>query len=151
MKQCDEMAKSLDKTGLPNTDPASRTGAESESALLDARMFQDGPQAMLIDQADLDDALLSGTSGPSEVADHLVSLTLDDLLPDDAGEVVLVAADNLPINLLSSELVTEAGIAPAHVTAGGMEVAGLHYYNFESGLTVYSPVDLLILDDPNSG
>ena len=86
----------------------------------------------------------------SLAAEPLVSLTLDDLLPDDAGEVVLLAGDDLPINLLTDVTLAETGIAPEHVTAGGVEVTGLHYYSFESGLTIYSPVDLLIIDDPNA-
>ena len=107
-------------------------------------MFQDGPATMLLDRAELD-----RTMDPADVVDLRVSLTLEELLPDDAGEVVLIAAEDVPIDLLSRETMTEAGIAPEHVTLGGMEVTGLHYYSFESGLTVYSPVDLLILDDPN--
>jgi hypothetical protein len=43
--------------------------------------------------------------------------------------------------------VTDAGIADAHVTAAGVDVTGLHFYSFESGLTVYSPTDVLIVAD----
>lgn len=105
-----------------------------------ARMFQDGPQAMLLD---------SGATA-LEAVDELVSLTLADLLPDEAGEVVLITSGDVPVNLLSGEPLTEAGIAPDHVTADGTEVTGLHFYSFENGLTVYSPSDLLILHDPNA-
>ena len=69
---------------------------------------------MLLDQAELDRAV-----EPSDVVDLRVSLTLEDLLPDDAGEVVLIAAEDVPIDLLSRETMTEAGIAPEHVTMGG--------------------------------
>ncbi len=132
------------------TEPESNTpGPESSTleviALSETRMFQDGPATMLVEQADLDRAVES-----SDTADLRVSLTLEELLPDDAGEVVLIADEDVPIDLLSRESMTEAGIAPEHVTLGGMEVTGLHYYSFESGLTVYSPVDLLILDDPSA-
>ena len=143
------MAKPVDKARPELSDPAADTGREVEAALPGTRMFQDGPQTMLLDQAALDRVAQALAPDAAELAERLVSLTLTDLLPDDAGEVVLVADDDLPINLLSSESVTEAGIAPEHVTAGGMEVTGLHYYSFESGLTVYSPVDLLILNDPS--
>lgn len=102
-------------------------------ALTETRIFQDGPAGVLSD--------------PADPVDLRVTLSLEELLPDAAGEVVLIAAEDVPIDLLSHETMTGAGIAPEHVTMGGMEVTGLHYYSFESGLTVYSPVDLLILDD----
>ncbi len=126
--RCGGMAKSRDTEQLDWSDPAA------------TRIFNDGPQAMLLDP----------DAAPSETAEELVSLSLADLLPDDAGEVVLVATGDVPINLLAGESLTEVGIAPAHVTAGGMEVTGLNFYSFESGLTVYSPTDLLILNDPNA-
>ena len=134
------MAKADSKTepeGPEKRDPADP---------VDARLFQDGAPPMLLDLDDADFGALG-----AEAEEQPVSLALDDLLPDVAGEVVLLAGDDLPVNLLASEPVIEAGIAPAHVTAGGMEVTGLHYYSFESGVTVYSPVDLLILNDPSVG
>ena len=97
------------------------------------------------DQAD--SFVLAPAAEPA-AEDH-VSLTLDDLLPDGAGEIVLMAGGDVPISLLAGEMLADTGIAPEHVTAGGVEVTGLHYYSFESGLTIYSPVDLLIIDHPN--
>ena len=83
-------------------------------------------------------------------AEETVYLDLSDLLPDESGEVVLFAGEDLPVNILTSEPVTETGIAEAHVTASGLDVTGLHFYSFESGITVYSPSDLLILNSPES-
>lgn len=131
------MAKADSKTVPP---------APDEHDPVDTRLFQDGPPPMLLDLDGTDFSALE-----AQPLEQPVSLALGDLLPDAAGEVVLLAGDNLPVNLLASEPVIESGIAPAHVTAGGMEVTGLHYYSFESGVTVYSPVDLLILNDPNLG
>ena len=74
-----------------------------------------------------------------------VLLELADLLPDASGEVVLFAGDDLPVNIVTDQPITEAGIAEAHVTAAGVDVTGHHYYSFESGLTVYSPTDVLIV------
>ena len=139
------MAKRVFTTEPESNAPGPESSAIEVIALSETRMFQDGPATMLVDQADLD-----RTIGSSDVVDLRVSLTLEELLPDDAGEVVLIADEDVPIDLLSRENMTEAGIAPEHVTLGGMEVTGLHYYSFESGLTVYSPVDLLILDDPSA-
>ena len=74
-----------------------------------------------------------------------VLLELADLLPDASGEVVLFAGDDLPVNIVTDQPITEAGIAEAHVTAAGVDVTGHHFYSFESGLTVYSPTDVLIV------
>ena len=76
-----------------------------------------------------------------------VLLELEDLLPDASGEVVLFADDDLPVNIVTDLPVTDAGIAETHVTAAGVDVTGLHFYSFESGLTVYSPTDVLIVAD----
>ena len=135
------MAKADSKTVSPVPD---------EHDPVDTRLFQDGPPPMLLDLDGTDFSALESQPG-AQPQEQPVSLALGDLLPDAAGEVVLLAGDNLPVNLLASEPVIETGIAPAHVTAGGMEVTGLHYYSFESGVTVYSPVDLLILSDSNLG
>jgi hypothetical protein len=81
------------------------------------------------------------------VAGETVLLELADLLPDASGEVVLFADDTLPLNIVTDLPVTDAGIADAHVTAAGVDVTGLHFYSFESGLTVYSPTDVLIVAD----
>ncbi len=76
-----------------------------------------------------------------------VLLELEDLLPDASGEVVLFAGEELPVNIVTGEPLTGAGIAEAHVTAAGVDVTGLHFYSFESGLTLYSPTDLLIVTE----
>ncbi len=84
------------------------------------------------------------------VAGETVLLELADLLPDASGEVVLFADDTLPLNIVTDLPVTDAGIAEAHVTAAGVDVTGLHFYSFESGLTVYSPTDVLIVADTSA-
>ncbi len=76
-----------------------------------------------------------------------VVLELEDLLPDASGEVVLFAGEELPVNIVTGEPLTGAGIAEAHVTAAGVDVTGLHFYSFESGITLYSPTDLLIITE----
>ncbi|MHA1599281.1 MAG: hypothetical protein ACTSW2_00530 [Alphaproteobacteria bacterium] len=84
-----------------------------------------------------DDVLVSSALEP-------LSLELSDLLPDDAGEVVLMGGAEVPLSIHAAEAMTAEGIADAHVTAGGVDVTGLHFYSFESGITLYSLTDLVI-------
>lgn len=81
----------------------------------------------------------------NQATEATVLLELEDLLPDASGEVVLFAGEELPVNIMTDEPLTDAGIAEAHVTAAGVDVTGLHFYSFESGITLYSPTDLLIV------
>ncbi len=101
-------------------------GAPSENA---------GAEVLILDPGGLDNPAVGET----------ILLELTDLLPDALGEVVLFAGDDLPVNIVTDQPVTEVGIAEAHVTAAGVDVTGLHFYSFESGLTVYSPTDVLII------
>lgn len=91
-----------------------------------------------------------GGQRPSELDPDSVVLQLGDLLPDSSGEVVLFMGEDLSVNLLTRETITGFGIADPHVTATGVDVTGLHFYSFESGLTVYSANDVLIINDPNA-
>lgn len=96
-----------------------------------------GAEVLILDPAGLENPAVGET----------VLLELADLLPDASGEVVLFADDALPVNIVTDQPVTDMGIAEAHVTAAGVDVTGLHFYSFESGLTVYSPTDVLIVTD----
>ena len=87
----------------------------------------------------------AGSGNPAN--GQTVLIELEDLLPDASGEVVLFADDDLPVNIVTDLPVTDAGIAETHVTAAGVDVTGLHFYSFESGLTVYSPTDVMIVAD----
>ena len=94
------------------------------------------------------EVLILNPGGPGNPAiGETVLIELEDLLPDASGEVVLFADDDLPVNIVTDLPVTDAGIAETHVTAAGVDVTGLHFYSFESGLTVYSPTDVMIVAD----
>ncbi len=95
--------------------------------------------------------ILDAGGAPDSISQETVLLELEDLLPDASGEVVLFADEQLPVNIVTDESVTEAGIAEAHVTATGVDVTGLHFYSFEGGITLYSPTDLLIVTEPGVG
>ena len=89
------------------------------------------------------DVATEATAGVAAAIEPL-SLELNDLLPDEAGEVVLLGGAEVPLSIHAAEAVTAEGIAETHVTASGVDVTGLHYYSFESGITLYSPTDLVI-------
>jgi hypothetical protein len=83
--------------------------------------------------------------------DDAMILSLDDLFPDENGEVVIVTEDGLPINLIASLPLDQSGVAETHVTAAGIDVSGLNYHTFESGLTVYFEADSLVqITDPTT-
>ncbi len=91
-----------------------------------------------------------GALSPADQPDaDSVVLELGDLLPDSSGEVVLFMGEDVSVNILTHESITGFGIADPHVTASGVDVTGLHFYSFESGLTVYTSSDILIINDPN--
>ena len=101
----------------------------------------------------LDSLLVAATQARDEVdqagtvddSDDALVLELADLLPDAAGEVVLMTDEDVPVNLQSDEPVMESGVSEAHVTATGVDVTGHHFYSFEGGVTIYSPYDLLVV------
>ena len=78
-------------------------------------------------------------------------LALDDLVRDQAGEVVLFNDSGLRALALSTTiLVVEEGLAGRHVTAAGEDVSGFRYVAFANGLRLYyqQGLDLIILDKP---
>jgi len=105
----------------------------------------------LIDLIDVAPEVVTDGPGGALAASALEPLSLDlsDLLPDAAGEVVLMGGADVPLSIHAGEAVTATGIADAHITAGGLDVTGLHFYSFESGITLYSPTDLAI-DSPHT-
>ncbi len=104
--------------------------------IIGGTLVEASDSAILASQDDIPD-------GAGDLSEALV-LQLSDLLPDAAGEVVLYAADDMPVNLESDVALQATGVSEAHVTASGVDVTGLHFYTFEDGVTVYSPQDILI-------
>jgi len=76
-----------------------------------------------------------------------ITLSLEDLLPDSNGEIVIVSGgDNSQLSIITDLRVCDAGIAAGHVTVDGFNVGGLAFYSFEGGPKLYySPdIDLII-------
>jgi hypothetical protein len=80
-------------------------------------------------------------------ADEALVLSLEDLLPDVEGTVVMLTDDNLPVNLVTDEPLAGSGVVDEHVSAGGLDVEGLFYYSFANGLTLYSDTDIVIVNE----
>ena len=57
------------------------------------------------------------------------------------GDIVFEGSvDGLVV--LADQPVVASGVAESHVTAAGVDVTGYCFYAFQSGVTLYSPVDL---------
>ena len=85
------------------------------------------------------------TQGAAADGDSVVTLSLHDLLPDANGEIVIFGADgSLQLSIVSDEKVCASGIADHHLTATGVDVAGLSYYAFEGGMKLYAPSEVAV-------
>ncbi len=96
----------------------------------DAGPLASEPSALLASPDPSADTVGAETDGDAVV------LTLEDLMADDAGEVVL-AADNVAISLKTEGHVVDGGVVADHVTATGVDVSGLSYATLDSGITIY--------------
>ena len=77
--------------------------------------------------------------------DLAVTLSLDDLLPDANGEIVIMGAeDGFRLSIVTDQRVCDSGVITQHVTADGYDVGGLSYYAFEGGTTLYYSKDLAL-------
>lgn len=80
----------------------------------------------------------SSAEGPDQLA-----LSLEDLLPDANGNVVLFNdAGVTEMSIISEKPVVDSGIAGEEVAAEVGNVAGMAYYSFDSGPTLYCPLDV---------
>ena len=75
-------------------------------------------------------------------AGEAVVLSLSDLVPDADGEVVLFNDADAPVMIAADRPVIATGLAEPHVTAAGIDVTGMHYSSFDSGITVYHDPDI---------
>ena len=65
-------------------------------------------------------------------------LSLEDLIPDDTGSiVVLTGGNNLVLNLSSSERVVYQGIAHKGATSEQFDLSGMHYSEFLGGTKLF--------------
>lgn len=103
---------------------------------------------IVVDPASLEHLASDASLAPRTAsgADEALVLTLEDLLPDVDGAVVMLADDSLPVNLVTDQPLAGSGVVDGHASAGGVEVEGLFYYSFANGLTLYSDTDIVIVN-----
>ena len=94
----------------------------------------------------IDEPFLSGAALPSEddgfapKLANAISLSLEDLLPDSGGSIVIEGdAGDLSIQLVTDQPVIERGVVDQLVTAAGEDVSGHAFFAFSEGVTVYYP------------
>lgn len=101
---------------------------------------------VIVGPAALDDLAGDASLWPSAApADEALVLSLEELLPDVEGTVVMLTDASLPVNLVTDELLAGSGVVGEAVCAGGLDVEGLYYYSFANGLTLYSDTDIVIV------
>ncbi len=72
-----------------------------------------------------------------------VVIELEDVVPDEAGEAVLLhGGDARRLVVLASRAVEESGRAVPHITAAGENVSGMRYVRFAGGPVLYYPAPL---------
>jgi len=99
-------------------------------------------------------ALIGQAAAPVDSSALAPSITLSvgDLLPDANGEVVIMGGvEAAQINLLTDQNVADSGVAQSHVTLDGVDVHGLSFFEFESGLKLFYPNHMDIVLGPIDG
>jgi hypothetical protein len=67
-----------------------------------------------------------------------LTFSLQELLPDDGGDVV-IRGNAGDVTILTDDLVVDRGISWDYVTRTGQAVFGLAYCRFADGITVFYP------------
>lgn len=81
-----------------------------------------------------------------------ISLSLEDLLPDSSGSIVIEGdGGDLSIELITDQPVIEKGVVHSLVTAAGEDVSGHGFFAFGDGLTVYFPSEVHLSVIPQDG
>lgn len=87
-----------------------------------------------------------------QIADMAITLAFEDLLPDANGEIVVMGHGfGTQLSILTDQRVCAEGVADSHVTADGLDVAGLAYFAFEGGTKLYYSSDIEVTIAPNHG
>lgn len=87
-----------------------------------------------------------------QIADMAITLAFDDLLPDANGEIVVMGDGfGTQLSILTDQRICAEGVADSHVTADGLDVAGLAYFAFEGGTKLYYSAEIEVTIAPPHG
>lgn len=101
------------------------------------------------DEALVDLEFVEAVDGRIGPADSRITLSLEDLLPDANNEIVIVGeGDSLHLSILTDMRICDSGVAGEHLTADGVDVAGLCFFAFEDGMRLYYPAELDVTVSP---
>lgn len=64
-------------------------------------------------------------------------LSIDDLMVDSNGEIVIYNGDGIEAVTLTGATVTHTGRVEFHRTAAGDDVAGFQFLTFDNGVTIF--------------
>jgi len=100
---------------------------------------------MMVDQSAAPEMSDPGEGMPVSAEPDTISLQLNDLLPDSAGNIVIeYDGGNLAVQLMTDQAVIEHGVAGEAVDANGGNLSGLAFFAFGDGTTVYFPTDISV-------
>lgn len=74
---------------------------------------------------------------PATIDDVPLTLNLADLVPDQDGEIVILDSAGGAVRLIAGEQIIGQGLATPHVTQAGIDVSGMSFLSFQSGITIY--------------
>ncbi len=79
------------------------------------------------------------------IGQEQLALSLEDLLPDAEGNVVLFNdAGVTEMAIVTEKTIINSGVAGNETIVEGGDVSGMVYYSFDAGPTLYCPVDVHI-------
>jgi len=95
---------------------------------------------------------MGDTTMALHMADMAITLAFEDLLPDANGEIVVMGDGfGTQLSILTDQRVCGEGVADSHLTADGLDVAGLAYFAFEGGTKLYYSPEIEVTIAPVHG
>ncbi|SNB74212.1 hypothetical protein SAMN07250955_111104 [Arboricoccus pini] len=76
--------------------------------------------------------------------DQPLLLSVDDLIVDANGEIVIFSGDGIDAVTLTGATVTHTGRVEFHRTAAGDDVAGFQFLTFDNGMTIFHDPQLRV-------
>ncbi len=96
------------------------------------------------------EAAAIGAGASQALLEDYIALSLEDLIPDAQGEVVIRNETGQGIAIVTNHPVVEQGVSGEHLTTAGIDVTGHAYCKFEGGPTLFYPGDQTLLVTPEA-